>query len=180
MSISLNDRQNRFVEEYMIDLNAEQAAIRAGYTEASARRNGHRLLKLPNVRKALDAAMEARARRTLIIQDQVIEELAAIAFCDPIEIASTTFRGPADIARLPERARRLIADWHWDARGHFLVRPHSKLRALEVLGRHLGMFVERARVDVNTRLDIASEPLSATARWLEEVIEDNQSTKHSK
>ena len=173
----LNDRQRRFVEEYLVDLSAEQAATRAGYTETSARRNGCRLLAKPAVRAALDAAMKTRSRRTRIIQDQVIEELAAIAFCDPIEIATTALRGPADIARLPERARRLIAGWRRDARGHFTVQLYSKLRALETLGRHLGLFVERTRVDVNARLALSTESIDATARWLDTVLGDTKTTE---
>jgi phage terminase small subunit len=175
MNDSLNNKQRRFVDEYMIDLDAKKAAVRAGYAKKSAQQSGSRLLRLPAVKSALDAAMEDRSRRTRIIQDQVIEELAAIAFCDPAEIATTAFRGPADIARLPERARRLIAAWGYDARGHFMVKLHPKLPALEALARHLGLFVDRKRVDMTARLTPASEPLDATARWLEEVLGDASS-----
>lgn len=172
MNDSLTDRQNRFVEEYMIDLDAKKAAVRAGYAEKSAQQNGSRLLNLPAVRDALDRAMLDRSRRTRVIQDQVIEELAAIAFCDPVEIATTAFRGPADIARLPERARRLIAGWGWDARGRFMVKLHPKLPALHMLARHLGKFANANRADTSARFLPASETFEATARWLEEVLGD--------
>ncbi|MEQ8196061.1 MAG: terminase small subunit [Rhodospirillales bacterium] len=173
----LNARQRRFVEEYLIDLNAEQAARRAGYAEASAQKNGLRLLEHPDVRAALDAAVEARARHEGIVRDQVIAELAAIAFMDPIEIATTALRGPADIALLPERARRLIAGWGFDARGRFQVKLHAKLPALEALARHLGLFIERKRVDLRACLAPETEPPSETARWLEEVLGDGEEKK---
>ena len=78
--MSLTPRQARFVEEYLIDLNAKDAAIRAGYNKKNAKQLGHKTLQAPAVQEAVTAAVEARSKRTGITADRVLEELAAIGF----------------------------------------------------------------------------------------------------
>lgn len=78
----LNEKQARFVAEYMIDLNATQAATRAGYSAKTAYAIGHELLKKPEIQAALTAAMDDRSERTQITADRVLEELARIGFAD--------------------------------------------------------------------------------------------------
>lgn len=80
--MSLNAKQERFVAEYLVDLNATQAAIRSGYSEATAYSQGQRLLKHVEVEAAIETAMEKRAERTGITQDMVLSELAKIGFVD--------------------------------------------------------------------------------------------------
>jgi len=79
---NLTARQSRFVAEYLLDLNATQAAVRAGYSGRTAESTGPRLLGKMNVAEAVRAAMEKRERRTGITQDRVLQELARIAFFD--------------------------------------------------------------------------------------------------
>src|SRR5215213_1985099 len=76
----LTARQARFVEEYLVDLNATQAAIRAGYSARTANEQASRLLANVSVAAAISEALAARAERTQITADQVVEELAAIGF----------------------------------------------------------------------------------------------------
>jgi phage terminase small subunit len=78
----LSEKHQRFVEEYLIDLNATQAAIRAGYSEKTAYAQGSALLKHVEVKKAISAAKKARAERMAISQDRVLLELARIAYFD--------------------------------------------------------------------------------------------------
>lgn len=78
----LTPKKARFVDEYLVDLNATQAAIRAGYSAKTAYSAGQRLLKDVDVAMALGAAMDERARRTAITADRVIQELAKIGFSD--------------------------------------------------------------------------------------------------
>ncbi len=73
--MTLNPKQARFVEEYLVDLNATQAAIRAGYSKKTANEQGARLLAKVSVRKAVAEARQARSERTEITQDEVIEGL---------------------------------------------------------------------------------------------------------
>lgn len=108
----LTDKQARFCEEYLIDLNATQAAIRAGYSEKTANEQGARLLANVSVQEKIAELKAERSKRTEITQDSVIQELAAVA-----------------------RA---------EVKG---VRAVDKLKALELLGKHLGMFVERYEVN---------------------------------
>jgi len=83
MTTRTNSKRQRFVAEYLIDLNATQAAIRAGYSKATAYSAGQRLLKNVEVAAAVEAAMAERQVRTEITADMVIRELAKIAFLDP-------------------------------------------------------------------------------------------------
>src|SRR5690349_3808788 len=78
----LSEKAACFVQEYLLDLNATQAAIRAGYSEATAYSQGQRLLKHVEVKKAIAAAKKERAERMAIKQDRVLAELARVAFFD--------------------------------------------------------------------------------------------------
>lgn len=78
----LNPRQVFFVEQYLIDLNAKEAAIRAGYSRARAASRGYALLRLPDIRAAIAEAMARRAARTAITAERVLDEYARIAFAD--------------------------------------------------------------------------------------------------
>lgn len=80
--MALTNKQRRFVDEYLVDLNATQAAIRAGYSSNRADAMGHENLRKPEIAAALNDAMEARQKRTHITQDRVLQELARIAFFD--------------------------------------------------------------------------------------------------
>lgn len=72
----LTDRQARFCEEYLIDLNATQAAIRTGYSEKTANEQGARLLANVSVQEKIAELKAERAKRTEMTQDSVIQELA--------------------------------------------------------------------------------------------------------
>jgi phage terminase small subunit len=80
--MSLTPKQQRFVEEYLIDLNATQAATRAGYSKRTANEQGARLLANVSVRQHIEESKAKRSERTEITQDRVLQELARIAFFD--------------------------------------------------------------------------------------------------
>lgn len=80
--MSLTPKQERFVQEYLIDLNATQAAIRAGYSAKTAEQQAYQLLQKTSVSAEIAAAQQKRAERTGITQDRVLQELARIAFFD--------------------------------------------------------------------------------------------------
>ncbi len=82
----LTDRQDRFCEEYLIDLNGTQAAIRAGYSVGSAGSIASELLTKPNIRARIDTAMAERSRRTGVNADRVLRELGRIAFLNPADV----------------------------------------------------------------------------------------------
>lgn len=116
--MALNAKQNRFVEEYPVDLNATQAAIRAGYSKKTAYSIGQRLLKDVEIQEAIQKAMKDRSERTGITQDKVVEELGKVAFAEAHDYTD------ADL------------------------KYGNKLKALELLGKHLGMFEKRDSYDV--------------------------------
>ena len=115
-------RQKLFVKEYLKDLNATQAAIRAGYSERTAGSLGQRLLKNVEIQKAIQKAMKKRERNTEITAERVLKEIATIAFA-PID------------DKLSYR---------------------DKIKALELLGKHQALFVDRVEHsgEVNIVVDI--------------------------
>ena len=80
--MALTPKQERFVAEYLIDLNATQAAIRAGYSEKTADKQGSQLLGKTSIAQAIAAAKSKRDKRTGITQDKVVAELAKLGFYD--------------------------------------------------------------------------------------------------
>ncbi|MGN7457882.1 terminase small subunit [Paenibacillus pasadenensis] len=84
--MALTAKQKKFVAEYLVDLNATQAAIRAGYSKKTARSVGQENLTKPDIQRELQAAMSERARRTEITADMVLQRWWAIATADPNEI----------------------------------------------------------------------------------------------
>src|SRR6185437_2381432 len=83
--MALTAKQQRFVQELLLDLNATQAAIRAGYSKRSAQEQGSQMLAHPEIKAAIDAAKIERSERTEIDAQRVLEEIAAMAFYDPAE-----------------------------------------------------------------------------------------------
>ncbi len=144
----MTPRQARFVEEYLIDLNATQAAVRAGYSARSASSHGPRLLRRPKVKAALDRAMKARSERTRVTADRVLEELACLAFADLRDVADW---GPQGVVARPagglspETARAVaeVSDSGSGASRRVKVKLHDKKAALDALAKHLGLYLNR-------------------------------------
>lgn len=142
--MALPAKQQRFVDEFLLDLNATQAAIRAGYSAKTANEQGSRLLAKVSVQTAIEVATAQRSERTRVAQDRVIRELARIAFADIRDVCAW---GPKRVAvrpsgRLPASASASVAEIG-ERRGGVYVKLHSKIEALKLLGQHLGMFRER-------------------------------------
>ena len=102
----LTGKQKRFVEEYLCDLNATQAAIRAKYSAKTAEWIGPQLLQKTHVAAAIQAEMDKRSVRTEITADRVLREVSHMALYDPADIAGANISGPQDIPNLPEDVRR--------------------------------------------------------------------------
>ncbi|HEV3143991.1 MAG TPA: terminase small subunit [Gemmataceae bacterium] len=145
---ALNPKQQRFVDEYVIDCNATQAAIRAGYSHNSAGSIGEENLKKPEIKKAIAEARAAQRQRTHITADRVLEEYAALAFSNIDQIfdfSGDTLRlRPA--SEIPLTARRALAAVK--VRRHVEdgqeveildFRLGDKLAALDKLAAHLGI-----------------------------------------
>ncbi len=148
----LTPKQQRFVEEYLLDLNATQAAIRAGYSKRYADRQAHQLLEKTRVSTAIQSAVKARSVRTQITQDRVLEELARIAFGDTTEIIKIE-NGKVvmkDTDQLTEDQRRIISEISEtisEGGGRTKkIKTYDKQRALELLGRHLSLFTDKVEL----------------------------------
>lgn len=155
----LTDKQKRFCEEYLIDLNATQAAIRAGYKEKTAYAQGQRLLKKVEAQEYLQELMNERSKRTEITADRVLRELAAIAFSDRTELAQVGESGEVTFTpteQLKEDIKRTIAGIENGKYGT-KVTTYDKVKALELLGKHLGLFT--AGADNSAALDKLDEVL---------------------
>jgi phage terminase small subunit len=143
--VALTKKQKIFCDEYLIDLNATQAAIRAGYSVESAGSIGNENLKKPEVRACIEKAMAERSKRTGINADRVLRELARIAFvnaADVINFDSATIAEGAsedDTAAIASVKVKTIptADGEGVERE---IRLADKIKALELCGKHLGMF----------------------------------------
>ena len=138
--MALTARQERFVEEYMIDLDAKNAAIRAGYSARSAKTLGPRLTKMKNVAARIEEEKAQRARRTGITAERVLRELAQLAFFDASKCLGM-LNGDMEKMEELERETASIAAIKI-GRGGIEIRLHDNTRAPELLGRHMGIFRE--------------------------------------
>lgn len=176
----MTPKQLTFIAEYLVDLNATQAAIRAGYSERTAAEIGYENLRMPQIASALSQAMRARSERTEVTQDRVLEELAGIAFAHLSDVATwdsaTLSLHPSDelsprtsAAVKDIRARRTRStskDGTESVRTDYRVTMHDKLGALDLLAKHLGMYLPDTQVNVGvgvtlvrTTPDIAGNPV---------------------
>ena len=157
----LNAKQQRFVEEYLIDLNATQAAIRAGYKKTEyTDTNANKLLENTRIREAIDKAMAERSKRTGINQDRVIQELARIAFVNPQNVINAENGSVRDDATEDDLAciqavkvKTMSGDKGYSEERE--VRLNDKMKALELLGKHLGMFTDKVELDADMELNIS-------------------------
>jgi phage terminase small subunit len=117
MALSL--KQERFVVEYLVDLNATAAAIRAGYSERTAAQKGYGLLQMPEVQEAITSENGDRQKRTKVTADQVVSELASIAFA---------------------KADEYYRDFGLE------LKVSDKTKALELLGKHFGTFTDKIAI----------------------------------
>lgn len=155
----LTNKQQRFVEEYLIDLNATQAAIRAGYSVQTANEQGSRLLANVSISEEIEKAMAERSRRTGITQDRVLNELAKIAFAnakDIIDFKTATVKKDAseeDLACI----QSVKVKTQNSAKGTLEERQvslYDKKAALELLGKHLGLFKDNIALEADTEIKI--------------------------
>lgn len=137
----LTPKQTCFVEQYLIDLNGTQAAIRAGYSPNGADVQAVQLLRNPRVRAELDRQMAERASRVGVTQDRVLRELVRLGFGDARKVLRWTEKGvrliPSD--ELDDDAAALVAEVA-ETKDGLRIKVHDKLKALNLMGQHLGMW----------------------------------------
>ena len=153
--MKLPPMQDRFVDEWLIDFNGTQAAIRAGYSERSARSIAGRLLTKDNIQREISRRQRDLQKRTEVSQDRVVKELARIAFADAAVVCVTDFDKLTDDQRAAIQGVR-PTNFGWE------IKLCDKIKALELLGRHIGMFADK--LEVKGSIDIASVLAAARGR----------------
>ncbi len=140
----LSEKQKRFVHEYLVDLNATQAAIRAGYSKKTAEVIGYENLRKPQIAEEIAKQQEKLQSKLEITQQKVLEELASIAFANGTDFVSVTSNGLINVkatSKVPKEKLPAIAGIKYTANGLGVeIKLHDKVRALELLGKHLGVF----------------------------------------
>ena len=149
----LSPRQQQFLREYLLDLNATKAAERAGYSVRNAKKIGWELLQKPHIAAAIKEAMEAREERTLVTVDRVVQELAMVAFAN-IADAFDAEGKLLPIGKMPRSFQSAIDIYQRDDRG-VRIKMHDKISALEKLGRHLGIFIDKVQLKGDAENPIA-------------------------
>lgn len=159
--MKLTNKQQRFIEEYLIDLNGTQAAIRAGYSPNSAKEIASENLSKPNIRARIDERMAELSKRTGVNQERIIRELARIAFLDPTKLVNMNDATIMDDAAEDDRAaiasvkvKEVSGDFESIERE---VRFADKIKALELLGKRFGMWVDKQQVDIQGAVQIVDD-----------------------
>ena len=160
---TLTARQQRFVEEYLVDLNATQAAIRAGYSASTARSIGSENLSKPAIAEAIAAAQAGRSERTQVTADRVIQEFAKIGFGDLRDLFDEAGRlklpselseaAAARIAQIEVVTRPVAGGEKGEVEYVHKIRTWDKVAALTQIGRHLGMFTDKMDAKVGLGLE---------------------------
>jgi phage terminase small subunit len=122
----LTAKQEMFVQEYIVDFNGAQAAIRAGYSTASAKEIASENLTKPNIQQAIALAMEQRKERIKVDQEYVIGT-----------IVNTIERCQQAVPVMEKR------DGEWFETGEFKFEANAVLKGAELLGKHLAMFTDK-------------------------------------
>ena len=162
MAKKLTKKQQLFVDEYLIDLNATQAAIRAGYSVDTAKEIGCENLTKPNIQQAIAEHMAERNKRTGINQDRVVLELAKIAFVKMTDVVDPDTgeilpnASDDDLACI-ESVKFKQSDNQYGGSIEREVKLASKMKALELLGKHLGMWNDKIDVNVAVPIVISGE-----------------------
>lgn len=157
----MTDKQKRFCDEYLIDLNATQAAIRAGYKVDNAQQIGSENLSKLVIHNAIGKAMAERSKRTGISQDRIVIELAKIAFVKITDVVDANGRiksgASSDDLACIESIKYKESESETGSSVEREVKIASKLKALELLGKHLGMFTDKVKIDGGTKVVIVDD-----------------------
>ena len=143
----LTDKQKAFVQEYLIDLNATQAAIRAGYSKKTAAVVGHENLRKPYIAEAVAEAQAARARRTQIDADYVLETIVdTVERCR--QVRPVLDKSGKQVLCKTETGEMVPA---------FVFDAGNVLKGTEQLGKHLKLFTDKTETDTTLVVNISSE-----------------------
>lgn len=158
----LTAKQKTFCHEYLVDLSATKAAIRAGYSPDTAGSIGSENLTKPEIKIYIEALMRERSRRTDITADRVLNELAKIAFSDPRAIFEWSpdgvrLRDSKDLTDDQAACVSEVSETQSEKTATVKVKLHDKLGALDKIARHLGMYSDKVTVSGDPDMPMAIE-----------------------
>lgn len=157
---NLTPKQQRFVEEYLIDLNATQAAIRAGYSEKTAKSIGQENLTKPDIQKAIEEAQNKRQEQTQIDAAYVLKRLVEIDQMDVLDIMDDD-GNVKPLRDWPKIWRQYISNIETismdDGEGWLKkIKWPDKVKNLELLGKHVSVGAFKDKVEHSGKLEIQS------------------------
>ena len=137
----LNDRQRRFADEYLIDLNAERAAIRAGYSKRYARRNAYKLVANECIKEYIKKRMDEKEKELIADQDEVLKYLTSVLRGESLstEIVVEGLGNGVSEARTMDKKPS----------------EKDKLKAAELLGKRYGLYTDKVETDIDMELNIS-------------------------
>ncbi len=171
--MALTDKQELFAKEYIVDLNATQAAIRAGYSENTARQMGAENLSKPVIQERIQQLMDERSKRTEITADMVLREYAKLGFsniADYLKVEEKEFETESGMRSvkvvdifetdLIDRSKLdAVAEIKQTKEGISL-KLHDKKGALDSIARHLGMFTDNVNTKVTGGLNNTTQDIT--------------------
>jgi len=181
-------KQRLFVHEYLIDLNGTKAAIRTGYSAKAAKVTACKLMKLPAVKKAIEAALAKKTNNLIMTREEILQELSIVGRFDLADYQVHEEGGTIRVKtfeEMPEGASRalksvqetrtiaeskdgketnLVSDW-------IKIEGQDKLRALELLGKHEGLFPTRLEGSVEIKAQFSMKSLKKS---LKETVVDEE------
>ena len=136
----LTAKQQRFCDEYLIDLNATQAAIRAGYSEQSARQMGTQNMSKPSVKEYIEKRMAEKEDELIADQDEVLKYLTSVMRGESkssivvVENTGDFMSKAREVQKAPDEKERL--------------------KAAELLGKRYGLYTDKIETEVDMDLNI--------------------------
>jgi len=164
----ITKQQQRFADEYIIDLNGTLAAERAGYSKKTAPQQAVRLLRNVKVQEAIQKALKKRQQRTQITADMVLNEYAKIAFSNIQDYAEWIANSVDFInSKQIERDKLAAVESVSEGKDGLKIKLHSKLNALDALARHLGIdktntIPDDDETDIDNLIDCLSGSVAET------------------
>ncbi|MEA2036159.1 MAG: terminase small subunit [Nanoarchaeota archaeon] len=158
----LTPKQAMFCKEYLIDLNATQAAIRAGYSKKTADKIGHENLVKPDIKSKIDDELSKRSKRIEITAEKVLQEIAKMSFANMDDYITHTEDGEAfvDLSKLTrDQAAALTevsVDSYFDSKRvvkKTKIKLADKKANLQLLGQHLNLFEEKEQKPVEIHIN---------------------------
>lgn len=153
--MALTEKQKLFCNEYLIDLNATQSAVRAGYSKKSAYSQGQRLLKNVEVREYIQKIMSDKQSGLIASQDEVLETLTAVMRRQQKEQVVTSERNRRSY--FDEEGRKVTEDTKVSVTVEIDTKISDVNKAAELLGKRYGLFSDKVNVETTAKVVIVDD-----------------------